>query len=99
MGAAAAMGASKAADPTAINRLVLLAPLPTGIAGEMQAAHTLFIVSEGDRFHESVLQDFEAAVGDKRLEILPGDAHAQHIFKTQHSEALTRSIVGFLTEE
>lgn len=99
MGAAAAMRASVAADPAAIDRLILLAAPPTDVAAELRAKRVLFVVAEGDRFREWVEADFEAAGGDKRLEVLPGDAHAQHIFKTEHGELLTQLIVGFLTEE
>ena len=99
MGAAAAMRAAVAAEPATINRLVLLAPPPTGVAGDLHAQHVLFAVSAGDRFRSSVEHDFELAGEDKRLEVLPGDAHAQHVFATEHGERLARLIVGFLTEE
>jgi pimeloyl-ACP methyl ester carboxylesterase len=99
MGGAAAMRAAVAADPEAIDRLILLAPPPTGVAAELRAARILFVVTEGDRFRQSVEGDFEAAVGDKRLEILPGEAHAQHVFKTEQGERLARLILEFLVEE
>ncbi len=57
----------------------------------------LFIVSEGDRLSDSVRSQFQKAPEPKRLEILKGSAHAQHIFKTDQAEKLEKLIVDFLT--
>ena len=88
-----------ATGDASFNRLILLAPPPTGVAGELRAGRTLFVVSEGERLRDSVRRDFESAPDPKRLEVLPGDAHAQQVFKTDQGERLTRLIVEFLTEE
>jgi len=98
MGAAAAMRAV-VVGKVSVDRLVLLAPPPTDLAGNLRAGRTLFVVSEGDRLRTSVERDHRLAAGDKRLEILPSGAHAQHIFGTDQGETLTRLIVDFLTAD
>ncbi|HCR28721.1 MAG TPA: hypothetical protein DIV79_01725 [Opitutae bacterium] len=65
---------------------------------EKLKGNKLFVVSEGDYFAKSTREQFEKAPGSKRLEILPGDAHAQHIFKTNQGDVLTKLIMDFLSE-
>ena len=44
-----------------------------------------------------VRDQYERASEPKRLELLPGDAHAQHIFRTDQGEALSALILAFLS--
>lgn len=97
MGAQFSMAAS--AETDRIDLLVLLAPGSDGLAGRIQARSTLFIVTERDRLRPKVDREYRAAPEPKRLETLPGSAHAQHIFNTDQAQTLTDLIVGFLTTE
>lgn len=80
-----------------IAHLILLAAVANA-EPERMTGTKLFIVSEGDSFRRSVEAQFRRATGPKRLELLPGNAHAQHIFRTGAGTALTELIVAALTE-
>ena len=96
-GGAVAEAAANAVDGE-IEHLILLAAVPYGEPERMIGAK-LFVVSEGDSFRRSVEEQFRRAAGPKRLEILPGNAHAQHIFRTAAGSALTELIVAELTQQ
>ena len=81
-----------------IYRLVLLAPSAIRKADQMHAKSILYITSEGDPSAGRTQEQFEKAPEPKNLEVLPGDAHAQHIFKTEQSEALVELIVSALKD-
>lgn len=98
VGGRASAEASVVSEPGDIHRLVLLANPPFGSPQKLKG-DKLFIVSEGDRLAASVKKEFQKAPKPKRLEVLQGDAHAQHIFKTDQAGKLEKLIVGFLTEE
>lgn len=97
MGATAAARAAMASSPGQIERLILLAPGPLAEAERLEAAHTLFVVSRGDRLLSAVEQSFAQAPEPKRLEILEGSAHAQHIFNTDQGARLTEILLADLT--
>lgn len=96
MGGGAVGEAAAHAVDDEIEHLILLAavayPEPERMTGTK-----LFIVSEGDSFRRSVEAQFRRAAGPKRLEVLPGNAHAQHVFRTATGDALTELIVAELT--
>ncbi len=92
MGGGAAAQAAVEAKEGQIDRLVLLAHSPVSRPEKIKG-NKLFIVSDGDRSKRSVLQQYEAAADPKKLVIIPGDAHAQHIFKTKYSEQLIDHIL------
>lgn len=98
MGGGAAGDAAARAPQGAIDRLILLAAMPAQAPGRMQG-RKLFIVSSGDGARRDVERQYEAARGVKELTILPGSAHAQHIFRTGESETLTRALLAWLTDE
>ena len=97
MGGTAAARAAMEAAPGEIDRLILLAPGPLERAAEIKAAHTLFVVANGDRLLPAVEQSYAKAPEPKRLEILEGDVHAQHIFKTEQGARLTGILLADLT--
>ncbi len=99
MGAAASASAARRADVGSIHKLILLAPPPFGGAENLRATATLFVVSRGDGLRSSVEKHFEAAPEPKRLVVLKGSAHAQHIFKTGRGAELMSLLVEFLVEE
>ncbi len=92
MGGGAAAQAAVKAKEGQIDRLVLLAHSPVS-RPEKMTGNKLFIVSNGDSSKRSVQQQYETAADPKKLVIMPGDAHAQHIFKTKYSKQLMDHIL------
>lgn len=79
--------AAAAARPDVVDQLVILAG--TGNVETLGPLPTLFIASEGDRLSPVMRRFAEQAPGDDNLAlILPGDAHAQAIFTTDHGPRL-----------
>ena len=60
-------------------KLILLAPARVSSPERLQG-DKLFIVSEGDGLHSSVLRAHEKASDPKRLVVLEGGSHAQAYF-------------------
>lgn len=97
MGGAAVLKAlaEGAGDDPQVTRAMLLAPA----GGEPVAStriHKLFVVSEGDGLRSTVQSLYERSADPKRLEILPGSAHAQHIFGGPEAGHLTDLMLQFL---
>jgi alpha-beta hydrolase superfamily lysophospholipase len=97
MGGRAAAQAAVEAKEGEIDRLILLAHAPIRRPQEIKGSK-LFIVSQGDRLSQSVKQQYEAAPQPKKLVILEGNAHAQHIFRSPQADELTKQIVDWLTQ-
>lgn len=97
MGGRASGQAATQLEDGAIDRLVLLANPPIE-SPEKLTGNKLFVVSEGDRLSKSVKAQYATAPKPKQLKILPGDAHAQHIFKTEQGPVLEKLILDFLTD-
>ena len=97
MGGGAAGDAAARADEGAIDRLILLAAMPARSPRRMQGAK-LFIVAGGDSVRSTVERQFRAARDPKELIVLPGSAHAQHIFRTGDAEALTGALLEWLAD-
>lgn len=95
MGGGAAGTAAARAEPGEIDDLILLAAVAADAPGRMQG-RKLFIVSRGDGLRRTAERQFEAAPEPKELVILDGNAHAQHIFRTDRSEELTETILEWL---
>ena len=89
------------ADPHEVDRLVLLAHPPIETP-EALTGCKLFVVAEDDvrgggvRRLDEIRDQYERAPPPKRLEILPGAAHAQHLFETDQAEPLMEAILTFL---
>ena len=98
MGGGAAGQAAAEAGPADIDRLILLAAVANS-APEQMTGRKLFIVAEGDGLVGSVRRQYERATEPKELVVLPGNAHAQHIFNTEHAERLRTLIIDWLTAE
>ena len=98
MGARASALASQQVEIGEIQKLILLAPPPFAHAETLEAGEILFLVSKGDGLRSSVEAQFEAAPEPKRLVVLPGSAHAQHIFKTKRGGELMEIIIAFLAD-
>ena len=98
MGGGAVGDAVTQLDPGSIDGLILLAAVPTR-SPERLHGRKLFIVSDGDGSRSSVERQYTAANEPKRMTVLPGSAHAQHIFGTPRAEALTRTILDWISAE
>jgi len=96
MGGGAAARAATLAEPGQIAALVLLSAVGTEHPEQMHAARILFIASENESMAPGIRAQYERAPEPKKLVLLPGDAHAQHIFKTDQAERLTQEILAFL---
>jgi alpha-beta hydrolase superfamily lysophospholipase len=97
MGGAAASQAAVKVEAGQLYKLILLAPARVSSPKRLQG-DKLFIVSKGDGLHSSVLRAYQKASDPKRLLVLNGNSHAQHIFKTRHGVELENEILEFLGE-
>lgn len=98
MGGSAAARAAVEAKEGEIHHLVLLSAGSVSRPADLQAAARLFVASEGEGMAARVRRHFEQAAEPKELALLPGRAHAQHIFKTDQAEKLTALILRFLKD-
>lgn len=101
LGGGAAAQASVEAGPGEIDRLVLLAAMPIAAPDSMKG-RKLFITSRNDLGSGDVprlpgiREQFQRAMGPKKLVILDGSAHAQFIFGTSQGSRLMQEILRFL---
>ena len=95
MGGAAA--ATAAAEIDDLNKLILLAPAKVESPKKLKG-DKLFIASMGDRFRSSMEVAFRKAKLPKKIILYDGNAHAQHLFKTDHEAPLRDAILAFLNE-
>ncbi len=95
MGGAAAAKASVYAQPGDIKQLILLSPASIYQPEKLKGA-ILFIASEDEYLVDALQALYRQAPEPKKLVLIPGNAHAQHIFKTSQAELLTKTITDFL---
>jgi len=95
MGAIAASKAAVYAKNGEIDQLILLSP-PQVYKPEKLKGQVLFIASEEENLAKGLESSFKKVTSPKKLELIPGNAHAQHIFKTSKAEVLTGIVLGFL---
>ncbi len=82
-------------EPESADQLILLSP-NRPVEG-LGAQPKLFVASEGEPVAGVSRELARISAGDENeVEILPGDAHAQHIFNTEQGEALMRLILDRL---
>ena len=65
---------------------------------ERLGVSSVFILSDGEPGAQRVRDDFRRAPEPKRLIVLPGAAHAQHVFATAEGEHLTQVLVDILAD-
>jgi alpha-beta hydrolase superfamily lysophospholipase len=75
--------------------VILLSPAPI-TDPEHLGVPVLFIASQDEPMVARVTEQYRRAPEPKRLVLLPGSAHAQHIFATAPAEHLRTTIAGFL---
>ncbi|UCE86351.1 MAG: alpha/beta fold hydrolase [Deltaproteobacteria bacterium] len=95
MGGAAVSAAAAQVKEDEIDRVILLAPSPLAVAEGMRGYKAL-IVSRGEPLAPRLEERFQLIPDPKRLIILPGSAHAQHVFATEYGPLLMTGIVDFL---
>ncbi|CAN5290851.1 hypothetical protein BH24ACT19_BH24ACT19_17620 [soil metagenome] len=84
-------------EPGAADQLILLSA--TGDVTGLGEEPKLFVASEGEGMAEEVRRMAEEAPGDQNEAlILPGDAHAQAIFRTGEGDRLMQTILERLEE-
>ena len=93
-GGAAAEGATRTA-PGDIDRVILLSPVPI-TEPERLRGPLLFITSEKEPMAARVTEQYQRAPQPKQLVLLPGIAHALHIFATDQAERLKMAVIEFL---
>lgn len=97
MGGGIAASAATRAQAGDIHKLILLSPMPIEQPQDIKADAILYVLSEGEtRLLPRVRDQYARAPDPKRLEIIPGSAHAQHIFKSEHAELLMQLLKEFL---
>ena len=95
MGGGAAAEAAVRAAPGEIDRVILLSPVPIADPEHLRGP-VLFIASEQEPMVAEVTEQYRRAPEPKRLMLLPGTTHAQHIFATEQAERLKTTIAQFL---
>ena len=96
MGGSAAARAATQAKPGEIDKLVLLSPVPIANPEAMRAHTLIYIASRDEGLTPRIRAQYQAAPEPKQIELLPGSAHAQHIFKTDQAEVLMQTILRYL---
>jgi pimeloyl-ACP methyl ester carboxylesterase len=96
MGGGAAAQAAAAAPPGLLDRLVLLSPAPIAHPERIKGA-TLLIASQDEPDARRMADEYERMPDPKRLVLLPGTAHAQHILETDQAAPVVTSVVSFLS--
>ncbi len=97
MGGAAVARAAALAEPGALDALILLAPAGVDQPAKLQG-RKLFLVSKGDGGYRGVMRAHQRAADPKRLVVLEGSAHAQHLFKTPQGSQVLAEMLAWLTQ-
>lgn len=97
MGAVAAGKAVSTGLVDDLATLILLSPRAMPAPEKLRAGHIGFVVSEDEDCYPEVEMFHAAAPEPKTLHVVPGDAHAQFIFRTDAGAALLDHLVGLLT--
>ena len=97
MGGGATLRALTMKTSPAVTKAVLLAPAG-GDPIMSGSIDKLFLVAEGDGLAGRVRKIHEASAEPKALHVYAGNAHAQHLFRTEHAENLTQRIVAFVKD-
>ena len=100
-GGGAAAEAAVHAPAGTLDRLVLLAHAPIDNPEQISAGRTLVILAKDDVSGSGprlphLRDQYERVPGEKEFILLEGDAHAQLLFETEHSDRLLRELLRFL---
>jgi pimeloyl-ACP methyl ester carboxylesterase len=95
MGGGAVAEAAVHAAPGEIDRVILVSPVPI-LDPENLRGPVLFICSQNEPMVAQMTEEYRRAPEPKLLVLLPGTAHAQHIFATEQAEDLRTTVAEFL---
>jgi len=98
MGGAAAAQASIHSKKGDINHLILLSPAAFSEPEKIKS-NTFYIASKNETMLNNIKDLFKNTPAPKKIHLLEGKAHAQHIFKTSQNKALTELIIHFIKIE
>ncbi len=98
MGGGACARAAIHATPGVVDKLILLSPVAVSAPEKMNAGRIFYIASKNEGMALSIKKQFEAAPQPKEIFWINGSAHAQHIFKTDQTEKLTKLIIRLLNQ-
>lgn len=98
MGGAAAAKASVYSSQKSIDQLILLSPAQV-FSPEKLKGQLLFIASKGEYLVKNIQSAFNRSPDPKKMQLIDGNAHAQHIFKTSQANILTQIILDFLESD
>lgn len=96
MGGGASANAVVKGAPGAIDRLILLSPVPIEHP-ERITGPKLYATAQGDPITPHVKEQYAKAPEPKELLMLEGSAHAQNLFATDQNERLMKKILEFLS--
>ncbi len=96
MGGGASANAVVKGTTGAIDRLILLSPVPIQNP-ERITVPKLYATAEGDPITPQVRQQYAKAPEPKELMMLDGSAHAQALFTSDQGERLMKEILRFLS--
>ena len=96
MGGGASANAAVKGKPGAIDRLILLSPVPIQNP-ERITVPKLYATAQGDPITPQVKEQFAKAPEPKEMLLLDGSAHAQFLFTTDQNGRLMKAILGFLS--
>ncbi len=99
MGGGAVARAATEAEEGDLDSVILLSPVPIQTPERMKAGKFLFIASRDEPLLPKVKEQYKRAPEPKTLKLLEGSAHAQHIFKTNQADELTKIILDYLRNE
>jgi len=95
-GRAVALAAIKA-PPGSIDKIILLSPAPIADTAKL-TGNILYIASRHEPMLGMIQQQFEKTPEPKKMVLLEGSAHAQHILKTGQKQTLIETIINFLKQ-
>ncbi len=94
MGGAAVLSALSYKQ-TSVSKVILLAPAG-GPPIQSSEIDKFFVVSKGERLYQRVKQIYTESQESKKMKEYPGNAHAQHMFKTSYAKELRKLIIDFI---
>ncbi len=95
MGGAAVLAALDHFDDPVIRKIILLAPAG-GPPVQSEQIDKLFVISKEEGLFDRVQNIYNHSAEPKQIKVYPGNAHAQHLFKTDYSEELQQLIIDFV---
>lgn len=98
MGGGAAAVAASRQEPGQIDKLILLSPVAIAHPEQIKS-QVLYIASQDEAMAQQIKAQFEKVTTFKQIQMIPGKAHAQHIFKTEQKEKLNQVIIDFLNQK